>query len=699
MGRVDRARRFGEHPEMASRRRSQPSWRPSRASRPSLAHALRRRRRALALAAAFGAVTVVVLGVLGACSSGFLDFPPFDAGFDGASPPPPASGDDAGGGDASAATPAEAGVSATIGALGGTLSGPGGVRVDVPAGAVDANQNFGISVAAVTAPSGALTPIMHFEPAGTVFAHPVTVSFPLPDGTTSASVYWTPAGGHGGFDPIGGDIASGRIVAEVVHFSDGYVGPFSPTRAVTGSRVITRTTSSGVTNLVQDQSSRLVRVYVATDSGYTELGGTGYPDGTFRVPDVPLGPYLLRVDTAMYAMSASAVDYGEAKNGRTRLVNLPDGGATSTFTTSVTGLAPFQAGSDTIDAFSVEADDWWFDLEQVATGVPAGGATALSGFRWTASDQVQSANPNRVEGSKGDHFTMGQLVNASMDGGTYRSLARVFDTTKIDEVFGGDTVVNGAFSNVSGAHTLSADFRISEFEAQPSEYGPNTTQDSASPGIQILGQPNGLDNGFYGQAARFLLASFNGQTTSIVTDAMPFATPGSERWGVYVAFADDYLRYVSLAGTVNQVGVCCGGVRQTYALASVPTPVKQELSPPLSATLDGITALTGRTGVSTTPVVAWAAPRVGAPQLYDVEVVHLYSESTAAGLKTRQKPVLTLRTNGTSVRIPTGILTAGERYILRIAAVTDGATTFDGAPLRSALPHVEAACLTAVFQC
>ncbi len=71
-----------------------------------------------------------------------------------------------------------------------------GPTVTVPAGALSANTTITVAASTATAPAGAVSSLYQFGPAGTTFAAPVTVSFPVPAGTRSAdvAVYWTKPG-------------------------------------------------------------------------------------------------------------------------------------------------------------------------------------------------------------------------------------------------------------------------------------------------------------------------------------------------------------------------------------------------------------------------------------------------------------------------------------------------------------------------
>jgi hypothetical protein len=97
------------------------------------------------------------------------------------------------------------------------------VKLDVPPGAVDGNKTITMTTTDATAPQGitADSPILQFEPSGTVFQKPVTVTFTFKNATDPV-VFWSNS--TGGYDMIEGTVTGNSIAAPVMHFSTGFVG-------------------------------------------------------------------------------------------------------------------------------------------------------------------------------------------------------------------------------------------------------------------------------------------------------------------------------------------------------------------------------------------------------------------------------------------------------------------------------------------
>lgn len=108
-------------------------------------------------------------------------------------------------------------------ASGGTVSLTGGPTVQIPAGALAVDTVVTVQQSSVQAPSGAVTPVYEFGPSGTTFSQPVTVSIPVPAGTTAGAI-WTKADGATAYTSIPTTISGGVATAQVTHFSVFLVG-------------------------------------------------------------------------------------------------------------------------------------------------------------------------------------------------------------------------------------------------------------------------------------------------------------------------------------------------------------------------------------------------------------------------------------------------------------------------------------------
>lgn len=123
-----------------------------------------------------------------------------------------------------------------VGAAGGTVVGPNGAQVVVPAGALAANTAIAVTQSSSGAPAmpagvNALGNMFAFTPHGTTFAVPVTITVPfdasaLPAGATPL-LYKTNAAG--GWELLANvSVAAGMLTAQVSSFSWAIVGNLPP---------------------------------------------------------------------------------------------------------------------------------------------------------------------------------------------------------------------------------------------------------------------------------------------------------------------------------------------------------------------------------------------------------------------------------------------------------------------------------------
>ena len=109
--------------------------------------------------------------------------------------------------------------------------------------------------------------------------------------------------------------------------------------------------------------------------------------------------------------------------------------------------------------------------------------------------------------------------------------------------------------------------------------------------------------------------------------------------------------------------------------------LRPAVSPVRNLTLDGVPAATARSGVGTTPVLAWDAPVRGTPTSYSVRVYH-YSVSASGSSLLNRTLAAQVITQSRSLRIPAGVLVAGETYVFIVTAEQN--PRFDPqAPLRA----------------
>lgn len=598
-------------------------------------------------------------------------------------------GGSGGGGGASENDAGEQFAAATIGFDGGSLANDAGVTLDLPRGAIDSDTEVTVSAAPPPAElqdAGALSPVYSFGPDGTVFAKPVIVRLPLPQGVTQASIYWSQADGGPGFDNIGGTIVNGGIEAEIVHFSEAYVGPPANTRTVSGSQIVTYLAPTIVRNVPRDLSTAAVAALSPLgDGGYDVLPGTGLANGTFEIPNVPNGTYYLRIGNHYVEATGSVVDLGYLQLGRQDKVAATPG---TRLRLQASNMAPWTA-NDSLEFFSPEADYWWFNLETdpAVTGIPDAGDTSVD-LSFDLTQNVQQLDNNLIEGNKGDTSTLEQLQQRVSDAGfSYLAVTRIFEPS-VTTTQGQTTTVMGSFTDVSSTNTLSTTIKRgnlgSELAKMPAGYS------SLFSYFGVVGQSGGLEDGQYGASADFVFRYMAPSGADLVTGGMNYGVPLSGKWGVYAAM-----------GTFGSVGLSLGNGKQPanintnvashYDAAAVNGgSTELAIGIPQALQVNGLDASQAQTGVGLTPVLSWSAPAVGTATKYSVFVYRLYDDPALA--RTQKQVVARMTVTSPRFQLPPGILQAGEKYAFTVSALGYGNNPPSG-PLRSPLPsHFAATC-------
>lgn len=122
-------------------------------------------------------------------------------------------------------TTSGASVTQTIGPEGGTIT-VGGATMTIPPNALALARQITITSGKANPPAGyvALSPVFTCEPSGTEFASPVSMQIPFSDdGKGPATVFWS-SQAQPAFQDVGGTVQGGTMVANVMHFSSGFVG-------------------------------------------------------------------------------------------------------------------------------------------------------------------------------------------------------------------------------------------------------------------------------------------------------------------------------------------------------------------------------------------------------------------------------------------------------------------------------------------
>jgi hypothetical protein len=617
---------------------------------------------------------------------------------------------------------------ATVGTAGAVLNSPTGASVEISPGALDHDVTITISATSQPAPANleAVSPVYRFEPDGILFARPVRVSLPLPAGVTSGAVYWSRSGAGGSsatdFDSLGGTISNGVISVEAPHFSLAVIGPPTATRTVLGVGQTTWISATTRVNEPIDFASAGIEALVQDASGSFQSLPVVAGVGTFTIPEVPNGNYLLHSGTQYLVTSTSSPDLGVLSGGRpasqrTR-VTVP-----TLLDVSLTGLDPWQDG-DFLEFYDTEENDWDFDTERFIAVPPRPGDTSVS-FQVDFSI-VNGSFPNFSPGarsspstikSQGDHLYFEQLSSRITDSGVpYTTLTRIAQVTPVDLANGGSASISANLLDVSTANTLSIDYRGTQWDAVFSDANPAGTNRKAF--LLVQAQPGSADDGFYSSNADLLrvFPTLSDLVIGPISYGSPTNTTLAGNWAIFFNPSIRELISPVLPGARAGTQLFSGAIWNTSHAVVQAAPVTPPIRMPVNITVASSATAAGVpffaadparvvSGIGLTPTIAWGAAQIGQPasgeppvyqlRVFQLSVVPVNNRTLATFMANIFTPEL-------SFGFPPGILQIDHSYVFQLfanASTAPGpAARFATAPFKSAPDLATAGTVSSIFR-
>jgi hypothetical protein len=458
--------------------------------------------------------------------------------------------------------------------------------------------------------------------------------------------------------------------------------PDAAVRSIVGSQLTTFVLPSSTTDVPTDFSSNAPVVLVPDGTGgYTTIPGVGTTSGTFTINDLPRGPVMVKLGSSYYVTSGQRLDLGESVPGRRDRIPPT---ATTSISLQLDGMAAWSA-NDVLEAFSPQADTWWEPLPSPSVGVTS--AT----LNFDSSSALGSRDsPSLIRGDLGDQLIITQLTERqTSEGVVYAGLSKMFAGTVLTQADGGSTTLAATLADAGATNApLSVDLRSTQFDAVTGfdgTYGAAINRHGQSFGsyFYVVGLPGSATHGNFDVSADYLALRRPAGSPDSVATAMTYATPLPGTWSTsWAAGADLHVRY-KLPGTSQGVGFF-PTLRFVDKISHFQAaPVVPVLGPARMPTIDGADLFQPQTGIRTAPTIAWSPPTLGSPTLYIVEITHL----EASGTTTVKKPAATFFTAQTHVDVPSGILVAGEAYVITIEVERDAT---DEAPRRTHQPSAVA---------
>ena len=453
----------------------------------------------------------------------------------------------------------------------------------------------------------------------------------------------------------------------------------SPAGTIAGVGVVTYVTDSGTTQRPDDATQFTIAAFAPDGrGGFSTLAGSGLPNGTYTIANVPAGHYWLQNGAHNYIWtSRSAVDTGHDTLG------MPDRRYPTLSTTMdlfLTGLNPWQSGDE--QQLYVLNTNSWRDFEW---NLKDGTTDLFQQISWT--DPL-------LDASHGDQMYLTQMVTTPTSAGpSVKVLAKasepIDDITQPD---GTEVEVDAELESVPLDHFIRGNVSGSAFAQMESGANPSAVPDSSYLYFDV--HPGGAGYGWIGNTPD--LIAFDGTDGPIRTDVdmgdIGYGNPYPESWEKFI----DYIHYVRMdytaSGAQNSMTQYAYFEVQTTDLPTVSNPVTPAIGPVVSPKINNASFFNNTSGVGAMPSLSWNVPALGNATGYEVEVFRLYADGTDSFTELAGD----LFTKTTSVQVPPGVMTSGKSYYFRISAVYEPGADYETAPFRHGFPRAVAQSLSGI---
>lgn len=446
---------------------------------------------------------------------------------------------------------------------------------------------------------------------------------------------------------------------------------------VTGFRLNTYFQDDGTTlvRVSPDLAQTSVAAFMLEGGTYRESPGAFDPGGSYSIPDVGSGSYLLQVTPPnltprFYEQSAHPVDLGAELVGRpSRLYAL----LSSPLTFSLTNLEPWATGN-AVTLLSTGAR-----FNTVAAAPVAFVAGSTSGD-FTIDF---SFKPLPAAGDLGWILQSAQRT-AGTPAVTYTVVARAAMLATTVTMADGDAATLAVPMSVPATGTVGMDLHRSEFLALLPTMAPSATVTSGTFTVAVRAYPRTLSSTVTGALLNLVAPAGTGDLNlGPLSYPRPFPAWFTE------CRALDYVVWAKVPGALGVSGTTIMlNASRLDPLPSAPAVIAPLLGPVSLPKIAGRDALLPQGGVGLTPTLSWSAPSLGAPTRYAVTITEL----TGGGYVARASITVT----GTSVTIPPLVMVPGSVYVAVIAAISEPNFDF-AAPNRLTAPRDLVPFVTAPF--
>jgi|HubBroStandDraft_6_1064221.scaffolds.fasta_scaffold02726_8 hypothetical protein len=379
--------------------------------------------------------------------------------------------------------------------------------------------------------------------------------------------------------------------------------------------------------------------------GYNVFTGTGTSAGTFTIPGVPSGFYLLQFGGNYLWTSNTTVDADFIADYRSDIV-LANSSTTLTF--DLVNLKSWQ-GTDVFEM--VCPNNLTYDSYPGMTG-----ETSFTGtFNYFGS---------LSDASEGDQYYVAQLSTQNVGGLPFTALSRFLAPPKFTQAQGSDTPINGSLKTVAQNNQFEANINGADILTQALAANPNATL--AFSGISLDVYPGSFAHGQNTDTPDLVLyggvptISTNGDL-GVVSYGNPYP---SAKFPLYASYEYAGQTPYLAPGATNTTSITTVAFGSTTNLPTASSAIEPLVSVVNSPSVMGLNFFTNHRGIGLTPSLKWSPPSVGPATYYVVNIAQLSN----VGGNTVATGIAAFRTQKTSLRIPPGLLSTGQAYVFAISA-------------------------------
>lgn len=451
----------------------------------------------------------------------------------------------------------------------------------------------------------------------------------------------------------------------------------TPAGTIRGTRIFSFFTDAGVQTKPDDTTRFPIAALVPNGSGgYVTMPGTGSTDGSFTIPGVPAGNYLLQSGAHNFiATQSSTPDTGFSHLGRADAVfpRLP-----TQISFTVTGASPIQT-EDFLQLYVSNTSGYgiW--------------PLALVGNAATSFTTTVPWTSFLTDSSKGDRAILFQLVGQAAGPYTVQVLKKASAPLSFAQTDGSTTAVTTTLADVPHTGTVHLAFNGSAFAELESAMNPRATEALTLLFFDL--DPADVKLGQIGNTPDLVTyLNWNGPiNTNVDLGEISYSNPFPSSWSPFVAAQQWVKLNYPVPGTASGFDAFAFITVTTPDLPSTASPITPIVGPATNITINGQSFFNDVSGIGTTPTVQWSPPGVGTATKYQLTILRLFADSQ--GMASTQS-LATFFTAGTSIIVPPNLLVAGNTYIFGLTSAADTGIDVTQTPFRISMPRGNALALS-----